>query len=58
MQTVNGSVSGRGVEWTPNMLPDGITATLFYTPDASGGSGSNDKGASGAATTQRIKVMI
>ena len=22
MQTVNGSVSGRGIEWTPNMLPD------------------------------------
>jgi outer membrane protein OmpU len=52
MQTVNGSVSGRGVEWTPNMLPDGVTARIFYTPDVSGGSTSNDKANSGSATTQ------
>jgi outer membrane protein OmpU len=50
MQTVNGSVSGRGVQWTPNMLPDGISATVFYTPDTSGGSTSNDKAYSGGAT--------
>ena len=29
MQTVNGSISGRGIEWTPNMLPDGLTARVF-----------------------------
>jgi hypothetical protein len=51
MQTVNGSVSGRGVEWTPNILPDGITARLFYTPDVSGGNASNDKASSGQSTT-------
>jgi hypothetical protein len=51
MQTVNGSVSGRGIEWTPNMLPDGITARLFYTPDVSGGSGNNDKASSGVSAT-------
>jgi hypothetical protein len=52
MQTVNGSVSGRGIQWTPNMLPDGVTATLFYTPDTSGGSTSNDKAnASNSAVT-------
>ena len=52
MQTINGSVSGRGIEWTPNMLPDGVTARLFYTPDVSGGSASNDKANSGSATSQ------
>ena len=52
IQTVNGSITGRGVEWTPNMLPDGITARIFYTPDASGGSASNDKAYSGAASNQ------
>jgi len=52
MQTVNGSISGRGIEWTPNMLPDGVTARLFYTPDTSGGSTSNDKAYSGASTSQ------
>jgi len=51
MQTVNGSISGRGIEWTPNMLPDGVTARVFYTPDVGGGSASNDKGASGHSTT-------
>ena len=51
MQTVNGSVAGRGIEWTPNMLPDGITARVFYTPDVSGGATSNDKGYSGASGT-------
>ena len=51
IQTVNGSVSGRGIEWTPNMLPDGITARVFYTPDVSGGSTSNDKAYSGIAST-------
>ena len=43
LQTVNGAVSGRGIEWTPNMMPDGITARLFYTPDVTGGAKSNDK---------------
>merc|ERR1712096_555078 len=43
MQTINGSVAGRGIEWTPNMLPDGVTGRIFYTPEVSGGSTSNDK---------------
>jgi len=51
IQTVNGSISGRGVEWTPNMLPDGITGRIFYTPDVSGGAASNDKVYSGQAST-------
>ena len=52
MQTVNGSVSGRGIEWTPNMLPDGVTARIFVTPDVSGGSASVDKEYSGSSTSQ------
>jgi hypothetical protein len=52
MQTVNGSVSGRGLEWTPNMLPDGVTARIFVTPDVSGGSASVDKEYSGSSTSQ------
>ena len=52
IQTINGSVSGRGIEWTPNMLPDGVTARIFYTPDTSGGSASNDKAYSAGATNQ------
>jgi hypothetical protein len=52
IQTVNGSISGRGIEWTPNMLPDGVTARIFYTPDTSGGATSNDKAYSGSATNQ------
>jgi len=52
MQTINGSAAGRGIEWTPNMLPDGVTGRIFYTPDVSGGSTSNDKAFSGLATNQ------
>jgi outer membrane protein OmpU len=48
IQTVNGSTTGAGIEWTPNMMPDGLTARLFYSPDVTG-AGSADKGASGSA---------
>ena len=51
IQTVNGASGGTGIEWTPNMLPDGITARVFYTPDVSGGSTSNDKANSGGSAT-------
>jgi len=39
--TVNGSAGGSTIEYTPNMLPDGLTAVIAYTPDA-GGSGAAD----------------
>jgi outer membrane protein OmpU len=48
IQTVNGSTTGAGIEWTPNMMPDGLTARLFYSPDVTG-AGAADKGASGSA---------
>jgi len=51
IQTVNGASGGTGIEWTPNMLPDGITARLFWTPDVSG-SANNDGAGSGASVNQ------
>jgi len=46
IDTVGGGSAGSTIEYTPNMLPSGLTARLAYTPDA-GGATSNDKGASG-----------
>tara|TARA_B100000315_G_scaffold52569_1_gene46955 strand:- start:237 stop:1247 length:1011 start_codon:yes stop_codon:yes gene_type:complete len=50
IQTVNGASGGTGIEWTPNMLPDGVTARLFWTPEASGNA-NNDGAGSGAGGT-------
>ena len=47
IQTVNGASGGTGIEWTPDMLPDGVTARVFYTPEVAG-SANNDKAGSGA----------
>jgi len=51
IQTVYGGSAGTGIEWTPSMLPDGITAKVHWSPDASG-SNTNDKGSSGGAVGQ------
>jgi outer membrane protein OmpU len=51
IQTVNGASGGAGFEFTPNMLPDGLTGRIAYTPDISGGS-NNDKVSSGQSTSQ------
>jgi outer membrane protein OmpU len=40
--TVAGGSGGAGIEFTPNVTPDGLTARLHWTPDASG-SGAGDK---------------
>jgi outer membrane protein OmpU len=48
IQTVYGGSGGTGVEWTPNLLPDGIGAKIHWSPNAAG-SGSADKSYSGAA---------
>jgi len=34
--TVAGGSSGSTIEYTPNMLPDGLTARIAYSPDAGG----------------------
>jgi hypothetical protein len=47
IQTVNGASGGTGIEWTPNMMPDGITARVFWTPEVAG-SANNDGAGSGA----------
>jgi len=39
---VDGSSVGSTIEYTPNMLPDGVTARIAYTPDA-GGADAADK---------------
>ena len=46
IQTVSGGSAGSTIEYTPNMLPDGATVNLAYTPDANG-SNAADKGSSG-----------
>jgi outer membrane protein OmpU len=48
INTVGGVSGGTNIEWTPNMLPDGITARVAWSPNAAG-SKSNDKASSGAS---------
>ena len=36
IQTVNGGSGGSTIEYTPNMLPAGITARIAYSPNAAG----------------------
>jgi len=48
INTVSGVSGGTNIEWTPNMLPEGITARVAWSPDASG-SKSTDKAYSGGS---------
>ena len=48
IQTVNGSTTGAGIEWTPNMMPDGLTARIFYTPDVTGAPTAEKQGSGSA----------
>jgi len=50
INTVGGSSAGSTIEYTPNMLPAGLTARLAYSPDADGAT-SNDKSSSGYAAS-------
>jgi len=38
INTVSGVSGGSNIEYTPNMLPDGLTARLAWTPNAGGAS--------------------
>ena len=49
IDNVDGSSKGSTIEYTPNMLPDGLTARIGYSPDA-GGATSADKSSSGFET--------
>ena len=51
--TVYGGSGGTGIEYTPNMMPDGLTARLHWSPDAAG-SKSNDKSYSGTGTDAAV----
>jgi outer membrane protein OmpU len=51
IKTVAGVSGSTNIEWTPNMLPDGITARVAYSPDHTG-SKLNDKGSSGKSVNQ------
>jgi hypothetical protein len=53
IDTVSGVSGGANIEYTPNMMPDGITARIAFSP-AVGGGKSADKGSSGddASTLQ------
>jgi len=48
IDTVSGTSGGSNIEWTPNMLPDGLTARIAYSPSVPGAN-ANDK-ASAAGT--------
>ena len=47
IDTVSGVSAGTNIEYTPDMLPDGLTARISWSPDA-GGSKAADKGSSGS----------
>jgi hypothetical protein len=51
INTISGASGGAGFEFTPNMLPEGMTARINWSPDVSGGS-SNDKVSSGTSVSQ------
>jgi len=51
INTISGASAGSNIEWTPNMMPDGLTARISYSPDVSG-SKNNDKASSGGAAGQ------
>ena len=50
INNVDGSSGGSTIEYTPNMLPDGVTVRLAWTPDA-GGTNANDNATSGTAAS-------
>tara|TARA_B100000029_G_C17587156_1_gene961477 strand:- start:1373 stop:2377 length:1005 start_codon:yes stop_codon:yes gene_type:complete len=50
IDTVSGGSAGSTIEFTPNMLPDGLTMRLAWSPDVSG-SNSADKASSGDGGT-------
>ena len=49
INTVAGSSGGAGIEYTPNMLPDGLTARIAYSPNVAG-SNAADKGSAGGGS--------
>jgi len=53
INNVDGSSAGSTIEYTPDMLPDGLTGRLAYTPDASGGTANDLASSAGAASNPK-----
>jgi len=51
INNVDGSSAGGTIEYTPNMLPDGLTARIAYSPDA-GGAAAGDKASTATNTPE------
>jgi len=60
IDTVSGVSGGTNIEYTPDMMPSGLTARFSWSPDASG-SGASDKGSadsSGGAKGAGLSAII
>ena len=51
IKTVSGGSGGAGIEWTPDMLPDGLTARVHWSPDASGSKAADKASTGGSANS-------
>ena len=51
INNVDGSSTGSTIEYTPNMLPDGLTARIAYSPDV-GGKNAADKASTATNTPE------
>ena len=49
INTINGASGGQGIEYTPNMMPDGLTARVSYAASSDGAIA--DKAAGGTTTS-------
>ena len=57
INTVGGNSGATNIEWTPNMLPDGVTARVVYAPGT--GSGAADKSsAAGSGSGYDLTVEL
>jgi len=50
IDNVDGSSKGSTIEYTPNMLPDGLTARFAYSPNAAGSNAADNASAAGDAS--------
>jgi len=50
IDTIKGSSGGSTIEYTPNMMPDGLTAVLAYSPNTAGKNAGDKASAAGAAS--------
>jgi hypothetical protein len=51
--TVSGVSGGAGIEITPSMTPDGLTARIAYSPDAGAGSAGDKASAESSGSTKQ-----